>query len=137
MIDSLVDTERPIAIDELQAAAIDTALTACEPEHAVRLVGITARYADDTDRIAPLEVLLLSQLAVAGNAAQPSLARIQLSMAGPQPIDPAPETVLERGLAVMYADFGVEIEPLCATLGVDPQTIYRRLGSDRSSVQRE
>ncbi len=124
MIDSLSDAERPISIDELQAAAIDTALTAREPEHAVRLVGITARYADDTDRITPLEVLLLSQLAVVGNSAQPSLAPVQLSIAGPQSIDPAPESLLQRGLAVMYADFGVEIEPLCATLGVAPQTIY-------------
>ena len=124
MIDSLSDVERPISIDELQATAIDTALTAREPEHAVRLVGITARYADDTDRITPLEVLLLSQLAVVDNSAQPSLAPVQLSIAGPQPIDPAPEILLQRGLAVMYADFGVEIEPLCATLGVDPQTIY-------------
>ncbi|WP_138006784.1 hypothetical protein [Halalkalirubrum salinum] len=124
MIDSLSDAERPISIDELQAAAIDTALTVREPEHAVRLVGITARYADDTDRITPLEVLLLSQLAIVGNSTQPSFAPVQLSIAGPQPIDPAPETLLQRGLTVMYADFGVEIEPLCAMLGVDPQTIY-------------
>lgn len=137
MIDAPSGVEGPISIDELQAAAIETALTAREPEHAVRLVGITAHYADDTDRITPLEVLLLSQLAVVGNSAQPSLAPVQLSIAGPQSIDPTPETLLQRGLAVMYAEFGVEVEPLCARLDVDPRAVYRQADRGRSSVERE